>query len=83
MKPGTEQAIRVVVRDGQGLSANDQAILAQKKRQAFGSGALAAHAPEEMSVENRDSALIASCPRQTPLDGWDRVRDAESTTIGS
>ena len=78
-----ERKVGRIKKDGPGLSANDQAILAPKKRRACGSGTLAAHAPEEMSVENRDSALIASCPRQTPLDGWDRVRDAESTTIGS
>ena len=32
MKPGSEQAIRVLVRDGQGPNANEWVILEQKKR---------------------------------------------------
>ena len=55
------------MRDGHGPSANDQGILAKKKRQGSARKRSLAHAPEQMSVENQESALIASCPRPVSM----------------
>ena len=54
------------MKDEHGLDANDQAKMEQKKRGSRRVGDVSAHAPDELSVESDDFALIASCPTSVP-----------------
>ena len=54
------------MKDGHGLHANDRAKMEQKKRQRCRVEHLAAHTPDQLSVESDDSGSIASCPTSVP-----------------
>ena len=56
------------MKDEHGLDANEWVKMEQKKRGSRRVDDIAAHAPDELSVESDECAPIASCPTSVPKD---------------
>ena len=66
--PGTEQGIGEVLKDGDGLEANERCKMEQKKRQGCRVDVASAHAADQLSVESDDSAPIDRCSTSVSMD---------------